>query len=1028
MEFIIEWEKRLKRWTEALVKDLYTPLAPIEWEGFVTPEQLGYDRAMAEGNFQPMPTGTKWGREWEYLWVRATVTLPEAAAGKRIVLQVDAGGESAVYVNGKEFGCRRNDWVRDQTHRMSDLVLTDSGVPGTTYEVVLEAYAGNDVPGSVCRGPVYPDWNQPVDSDKLRGTVGNSSFGIWNEEAFQLYVDVKTLTSFRRATKEDTLHKADVWEALKQFTLTVDYDRDPAGRLETYRAARALLAPILARHNGSTAPRFYAFGHAHIDVAWLWPIAETARKIHRTFAAQVKHMDRYPDYKFLQSQPHLYRMTKELYPDLYARIKEKVAAGQWIAEGGMWVEADTNVPSGEALIRQFVHGKRFFREEFGVEDRFLWLPDVFGYTAALPQIMKGCGIDGFSTHKIWWNYNGGDEFPYNDFYWKGIDGSEVRTFLHRDYTSPTDAGVMIDRWNNRKQKYGLRGFMIPFGYGDGGGGPSREFIENIGRLQDFEGVPRMEMASPNKYFDETPAPTDTYVGELYFQCHRGVQSSQAKVKWGNRKCELALRETEFLGTLAKNAGYTYPLADMDEHWKGVLLCQFHDILPGSSIKRVYDEAWQVHSGVLNALADVQLDMGRALCDGGDAITVFNSLSFDRVVLATLPEGWDGAEADGETLPVQELNGALVARVTVPSCGCVSLRPTAAATATGAVTATLTADGAVLKNDRLTVTFNRRGEIVSAVMAEGGEVMRGLGNEMKMFRDIPVDYEAWDVDLSYELQPVDLPEEAEFEVLSEGALAASLRITRRINRSTYSQIVTLQANSDRVDFDTTFDWQEDQKMLKVGFNVDVQAMDALHEIQFGYLRRPTHRSRPFDMDRYEVPNHRWTALVEDGRGAAVLNDCKYGVNVLDTSINLTLLRSPCAPDPTADRGEQHVVYSFLPFLGTLNESGLVKEAYDLNCPATTFAGARATESTLSLSAGNVFIDTVKPAEDGSDDVILRLYEATGSRTDTTLTVNLPFGTIAACNMLEEDAVELPVEGNTLTLTFHPFEVKTLRLSK
>ncbi|MBO5796717.1 MAG: alpha-mannosidase, partial [Clostridia bacterium] len=360
-----------------------------------------------------------------------------------------------------------------------------------------------------------------------------------------------------------------MWEALKQFTLTVDYDRDPAGRLETYCAAREQLAPIMARHNGSTAPQFYAFGHAHIDVAWLWPIAETARKIHRTFAAQVNHMDRYPDYKFLQSQPHLYQMTKELYPDLYARIKEKVAAGQWIAEGGMWVEADTNVPSGEALIRQFVHGKRFFREEFGVEDRFLWLPDVFGYTAALPQIMKGCGIDGFSTHKIWWNYNGGDEFPYNDFYWKGIDGSEVRTFLHRDYTSPTDAGVMIDRWNNRKQKYGLRGFMIPFGYGDGGGGPSREFIENIGRLKDFEGVPRMEMASPNVYFDETPAPTDTYVGELYFQCHRGVQSSQAKVKWGNRKCELALRETEFLGTRAKNAGYTYPLADMDAHWKGV---------------------------------------------------------------------------------------------------------------------------------------------------------------------------------------------------------------------------------------------------------------------------------------------------------------------------------------------------------------------------------------------------------------------------------------------------------------------------
>ena len=1029
MEYSVEWEKRIKRWMEKLASDLYTPLGVIEWQGFATREFLGYDRAMAEGEFQPMPAGTPWGREWEYLWVKTTVTLPEAAAGQRIVLKADAGGESAVYINGKPFGARRNDWVRDESHRMSDLCLTDCGVPGTSYEVVLEAYAGHEFSG-VHFGPVIPGSYQPKDPEVKRAKVGASGFGVWNETAFQLYLDVKNLYTAWKALGDESLRSDEIWAGLKQFTLTVDFEQDAEGRNRDYQKAREELRPLMACHNGSTVPHFYAFGHAHIDVAWLWPLAETQRKVHRTFAAQVAHMDRYPDYKFLQSQPHLYRMAKELYPDLYARIKEKVAAGQWIPEGGMWVEADTNISSGEALIRQFVHGKRFFKEEFGVDNRFLWLPDVFGYTAALPQIMKGCGIDGFSTQKIWWTYNGGDLFPYNDFYWQGLDGSKVRTFLHSDYCSSTDAGTMINRWTKRRQRHGLKGFMVPFGYGDGGGGPSREFVENLLRLKDFEGVPKIDMASPNDYFDNTPAPEDTYVGELYFQCHRGVQTSQAKVKWGNRKCELALRETEFLGTLAKLSGHAYPLSEMDEHWKQVLLCQFHDILPGSSIRRVYDEAYATHTGVLNALADLRLDMAAALCDTkADALTVYNSLSFDRPVLAVLPEGWDGAEANGQPLPVQELNGHLVAAVTVPSFGCVSLRPAKAVSAAGEVTATLYEDGAVLENDLITLTFDRKGALTSARTATG-EVLRGLGNEMKMFKDTPVDYEAWDVDTNYELQPVDLPEDAEFEVVSEGALAACLRITRPLNKSTLTQTVTLKAGSPRVDFDTTVDWQETHRMLKVGFDVDVQASEATHEIQFGYVRRPNHRSRPFDFDRFEVANHRWTALCEQGRGAAVLNDCKYGVNVLGTSINLTLLRSPFSPDPDCDHGTQHFVYSFFPFEGSLSDSDIVREAYDLNCPAAAYSGERAAFSALSVNARNVFVDTMKPAEDGSDDIILRLYEAMGTRTDTTLSLALPVTGVFACNMLEEEPAETDwrkeADGVAVPLSFRPFEIKTLRL--
>lgn len=1026
MENRIMWDRRIHQWLNKLRGDLYRPTAPIEWEGFITTEQLGYDRAMREGRFSPMPQGKKWGRDWEYLWIRSTITLPEEVRGKQINLNLDTGGESSVYVNGKEFGGRRAEWVNDETHRMSDLVLTENAVPGTQYEIVLETYAGHSFP-DVCRGPMFEEESavRAVPSGELRTVIGQSSFGVWNEAAFQLYIDMKSLLSLREALPKGSLMTDDVEHALQQITVVVDFDQPPEERTRSYQKARELTAPIYACKNGTLAPQFFAFGHAHIDIAWLWPIAETERKVHRTFAAQLAHMERYPEYKFLQSQPHLYRMTKQLYPALYERICEKVRTGQWIPEGGMWVEADANVPSGESLIRQFVHGKRFFKEEFGVDSKMLWLPDVFGYNGAMPQIMKGCGVDYFSTHKIWWGYNGGDPFPYNDFFWKGIDGTAVRTFLHTDYTSDTLPATMYNRWEHRRQQYDLRGFIIPFGYGDGGGGPSREHIEHVIRQKDLQNLPRMSFSHVNDYFDYAPLPKDTYEGELYFQCHRGVQTSQAKVKLGNRRCEQALRETEALGVLAKQHGYAYPLDQMDEHWKQVLLCQFHDIVPGSSIARVYDEAWQTHQGVLHALADIRCDMARSLCDGQDAVTVFNSLSFDRVVLAPLPDGWEGAAHNGDPLPVQEQDGKLIARVTVPAMGSAVLTPAAPVCGRGCVTARITADGAVLQNDRITVTFNRRGEIVSAITPIG-EMMHGLGNELKMYRDVPTMYEAWDIDDNYELMPVELPEDADIEVVSAGALAATLRITRRIHKSEYTQLVTLRAHSDRVDFDTVMDWQESQKLLKVAFDVNVQTTEAIHEIQFGQIARPNHRSRPFDFDRYEVPQHRYTALCEGNRGVAVLNDCKYGVSTFETTINLSLLRSPRAPDDQADIGEQHFTYSFLPFAGALCDSDLVREAYDLNCPAAVYDGAWEQGSAVTVSAKNVFVDTVKPAEDGSDDVILRLYEAMGVHTETELAVCLPHSGMEACNMLEESGESLAEQGGRATLSFHPFEVKTIRV--
>lgn len=1029
MELQKEWTRRLERWMQALVKDIYHPLGNLEFEGYTTFDRLSYEEAM-KGDFKPVKTGDRWGREWEYMWLRGKFTLPESAAGKRIVMRLNPGGESSIYVNGQEFGTRRADWVRDQIHLISDETLTACAKAGDTYELVLEAYAGHEFTGCDY-GPVLPGDYKPRGADELRATMGESSFGIWNELAYQLYMDVKVLWEAWHHLTPQGLRCQDVWQGLKDFTNIVDFEQPEEARNASYAAARERLRPLFECHNGSTAPQFYAFGHAHIDIAWLWPIAETERKVMRTFAAQIRHMDEYPEYRFLQSQPHLYRMCKEMYPALYERIKEKVKTGQWIPEGAAWVECDTNITGGESLIRQFIHGKRFFREEFGVDSKMFWLPDTFGYTAALPQILKGCGVDYFSTQKLWWNYNGGETFPYNYFNWIGLDGSSVQSFNHDDYNSDIHAGTMIEKWKNRKQKQNIRGFMVPYGYGDGGGGPARDFIEYVRRENDFEGCPKVKNAHPLDFFREHPAPVENYVGELYLQCHRGVQTSQAKTKKGNRKSELALREAEFWGVAAKFSGYDYPLEQVDELWKKILLNQFHDILPGSSINRVYKEAEALYAKVLADLADIRMGMNASLASGDDAVTVYNSLSFDRTAVIELPEGYEGAEAGGKTLPVQRLGDRVLAEVTVPACGTVTVRAAAANTLASGAAAAVTAVGAVLENEKLKVVFGAKGEITSILEKETGrELAAGACNQMKLFKDIPVSFEAWDVDTTYECCPVELDEPAAYELVSPGPVKAIVKITRKIHDSLLTQLVSLRRGSARVDFDTTVQWNELHKMLKVGFPVHYYAEEAVHEIQFGHVRRPNHRSRQFDFDRFEVANHKWTALCEEGRGFAVLNDCKYGVNVLGNCINLTLLRSPFSPDPECDRGEQKFTYSFYAYNGSLMDSGVVQEGYDLNVPVQTLPGARADGSLLTIDASNIILETMKPAEDGSGDYILRMYETMRTATDTCLRLRLPCSSVAQCNMLEEDGETLTAEKNgdgvCVPLSFRPFEIKTLRV--
>jgi alpha-mannosidase len=1026
-----EWLRRVTNWRDELPQHFYRPLSVIELSGFVTKDQLTPDETLA-GAFRPMPKDTKWGAKWEYGWFRGTFTLPPEAAGQRIAMRADAGGESAVWINGRLVG------AVDRQH--TEITLAMAGKAGARYDVLIEAYAGHGL-RTAGKGPVGYGRESVPEPPPAQVVVGETTFGIWNEPVYQLWLDVETILQTRNQLDPDSLRVAEIDAGLRDFTLIADPELPPAEFLATVEQARARLKPLLTCVNGSTAPTLFAIGHSHIDVAWLWPLQETERKMARTISTQLALMDEYPEFKFIQSQPHLFWMLQRRYPAKYAEVKAAIQAGKIVPEGGMWIEADTNVSGGEALIRQFVAGKRFFKQEFGVGNQLMWLPDVFGYSGAMPQIMRGCGIKYFATQKIFWTYNGGDPFPYNTFTWEGIDGSGVLAHIFNDYNSLTDPNALCQRWKQRVQKDGISTILLAFGYGDGGGGPTRNHLEFLRRATDLEGLPKVKMASPIEFFQDQERrgiPKERYVGELYFQAHRGTYTSQAKTKKGNRKSELALREAEMWSTVAlalgktgdrKGRPYTYPTATLEEVWRTVLLNQFHDILPGSSIHRVYEEAEASYAEAIKLANGVAGEAQAVFTKAGDAVTVFNSLSWQRRVLTPLPSNAMAAtDVAGQSLPVQVVGGQAWAEVNVPACGWTTVNWKAESDRQKAEAALLKASAQSLENEYLKVEFNDQGEITSIWDKEAGrELATGPCNSLKMYKDVPGAWDAWDIDSMYGEMPVEMPEKATISVAAAGPLVVTLRVARKLHHSTMTQEISLRRGSRRVDFATTVDWRESHKMLKVAFPVNVHANEAIHEIQFGHIRRPNHTSRPFDANRFEVCNHKWSALAEENRGCAVLNDCKYGLNVLGNSINLTLLKSALAPDMTADKGIQTFTYSFYAWNGSLADSNVVREAYELNVPATTVAGAGGEQSLFSVDAPNIIVETVKPAEDGSGDVIVRLYEAKHMATRATLTTALPIERAAVTNMLEEFEADLPCASGKIALEFRPFEIKTVRFT-
>ncbi|MCD8069218.1 MAG: glycosyl hydrolase-related protein [Lachnospiraceae bacterium] len=1026
-----QWEERLRLWDEAFAPNLYHELGTVMLEGFTTWEALQPDET-ACGQWEGFPEGRRWGRKWEYGWFRAKVTIPAEGAGHRILLHIGAGKEMLVFVNGREAG---------SVDRFHDFVeLTACAKEGENFDILAEVYAGHgqqfENVGIQIRDAV------PIpEPPEFQCRVERSHFGIWEEEIFQAYADYHTLYELWKALPESELRAMEIGAALKRFTCIADFEAKEPERSGSIRRARRELIPLLEKKNGDTVPEYTVFGQSHLDLAWLWTGAETRRKCARTYSNQLALMERYPEYRFLLCEPPILETLKSYYPDLYGRVKEKVKSGQFIPEGAVYVECDTNLAGAESLVRQFVLGKRWFRTELGAESRLAWLPDTFGFCGALPQIMAGCEVPYFATQKLLRADPECEPFPYNIFWWEGIDGTRVLSHIYKKNNAVFQPGALRERWEqDRNQREEISGLMFPFGYGDGGGGPTELMVETAKRCEDLEGTPRCRMEGPVSFFErlEPERVKNVYYGELYLRWHRGTYTAQAQIKKGVRKAEYALREAEYLAGLLRLEGKTGDedrlLRKLDSLWKRLLTQEFHDILPGSSIQKVNEEAREALAEILTESRALAAELLKLLADGP---ACFNSLSWER-------------KYRGFVLPP-----CGYVRFKSPENALTGVDRTSEMPENGFTEAS--GDGETLdyENEFYRVKVDSLGRIVS-LTDRGTEYEYAAAplNDWRLYQDVNVQYDAWEIGSMYESVPAALTGKHSCLVRRDEGGGLTVTVERTERYFTAVQKICLYPDSPRIDFVTTIDWHERHRMLKADFPTTVYTKEVLEEIQFGYIRRPTHKSTGREKDLYETCHHKYAALTDGENGFALLNDCKYGLSAQDSRLSLTLLRSPLAPDMTADQGIHEFVYSILPFEGPFSRSRVTEEAYECNV-AVTECGRRpgvvpmdacntgaapvreafcdkepmptTAVSYFQVESTHVVIETCKPAFDVPNGIVLRLYEAKGCAGTAYLTVPAQVKRVFSCNMLEEASEELEMmAGHRVRLSFHAFEIKTLLL--
>ena len=1005
-------ERRITRMlAERLRPAVYRDPVPLLLESWQAP---GEPVPVGEGlsaQYSETKAGELWGPPWGTTWFHVTGTVPEHWAGLEVEAVVDLG-----------FACDRPGFSAEALAMRPDgtpikalnpmstwLPVAAAARGGETVDVYVEAASNPDIAGAGVGsylGDVLTAGSEPL------YRVRRVELAVFERPVWELVQDVEVLDQLMRQLSTDSPRR---WQILRTLERAMDAI-DLTDVVGSAPAVRDVLAPALAAPAHAGAHVATAVGHAHIDSAWLWPLRETVRKVARTVSNVTALMDEHPELVFAMSSAQQWAWMKEHRPEVWDRMREKVATGQLVPVGGMWVESDTNMPGGEALARQLVHGKRFFLDELGIDTSEVWLPDSFGYTAALPQLVALSGSTWFLTQKISWNQT--NRHPHHSFWWEGLDGTRVFTHFPPvdTYNSELSGEEMAHLVRNFSEKGLANRSLVPFGHGDGGGGPTREMLARAARLRDLEGSARVEIEAPSAFFEKAladHADPAVWVGELYLELHRATYTTQADTKQGNRRSEHLLREAELWATTAAvRSGAPYPAHELDRLWKTVLLHQFHDILPGSSIAWVHREARDTYAQVARELGELIATAQGALAGNAaaDSTVVFNA--------APHPRGG------------------------VPAGGAVVLAPpTADRSSAGLVTAA--GDGYVLENGLVRAVVDGRGLLTSVVdLASGREAIApgAAGNLLQLHPDVPNEWDAWDVDRHYTRHVTDLVDVVSLAPVT-GEDVAAVRIERRFGRSTLTQVVTLNPGARRVDVDTEVDWQEVETFLKAAFPLDVRADRSSSEIQFGYVQRATNTNTSWDVARFEICAHRYLHVGEPGYGLAVVNDSTYGHDVAcavrpdggtTTTVRLSLLRAPRFPDPETDLGRHRFRYGLVVGADLLDAT---REGHWLNLPVRTLPGDTGVDPLVSVDNDGIVVSAVKLADDAGEDpagdVVVRVYEALGARASGQLTLGFPADSVTVTDLLER-----PLDGDPLdrddtgrvALTLRPFQILTLRVSR
>lgn len=1002
-----------------------------------------------DSGWKEFEVGEYWGGYDITAWFRARVRIPEGWKKEKLHLRFlvgprdggDSTAETLLYVNGKPLQ------GIDVWHE--EAWLPPEWIKGDEITIALKAWSG------VLGVPERRHF-------KLAQLI------LIDEPAEHFYYMADTVLKAVKVMDENDMRRHRLIEVLNKAFYKIDYlkPRSDAYYYSLVEAEKYLQSQLEEMQKWEKMkPTVTGVGHSHIDMAWLWRLEATREKASRTFSTVLNLMRQYPEYRFLHSSPQLYKFLKTDYPEIYEQIRQKIASGEWEITGGMWVEPDTNVPNGESLVRQILFGKRFMKEEFGVVPNLVWLPDVFGYSWALPQLIKKSGMKYFMTTKISWNqYN---RFPYDTFRWRGIDGTEVLTHFittpedgswHYTYNGPFQPEDVDGIWKNYRQKDINDELLLAFGWGDGGGGPTKEMLEAARAMKNIPGLPKVKIDKAEPYFERLEKRlegqnVDVWDGELYLEYHRGTYTSQAFIKRANRKAEVLYHNAEWLNTISDllTGQQQYPVQELNKGWEMILLNQFHDILPGSSIRQVYEDCkkdYEVINGIGQYAANqAQQAILKQIHAESDGIVVFNPISWERDELVKVPfsekigEKTVFIDENGGLIPAQCIEEAeekycLIEAPNLPSLGYKTIRTENGANNTSSSHQPMVISKNLLENNYYKIELNQNGQIVSLYDKVNNRQVLDDGhraNIFQVFEDKPMNFDAWDIDIYYQQKMKEITDLVEVEVEEEGPLRGTLRLVWRFSDSVIIQRIRIYRTSPRIDFDTEVDWKEKQVLLKVAFPVNVRSTKATYDIQFGNIERPTHWNTQWDFAKFESVGHKWVDLSEGNYGVALLNDCKYGHDIKDNVIRLTLIKSSVRPDETADRCKHVFTYSLLPHKGTWREANVVQQSYGLNYPAIVGEVTSNPEGKMpsnyefaKLNADHAIIETVKKAEDGEAWVV-RLYEYKQYRNHN---VELSFANtiqkVVECNLMEEEEIQANFQENKISFSLAPYEIKTFKV--